>query len=124
MTPTALSRDGKGMGIMTEIKGGDLRPTGLPLYQLRQMFHATGDFEDVTFSLITIEPGSRVPAEGAGCHDADEYSYFLDGEVYSVSGEDIGMVGKGSATLIPRGEYHWCENRSDRPCTLICMMVK
>lgn len=109
---------------MTEMKVPELEPVGLPLYQLRKMFHLTGEFQDVTLSLISIEPGQRVPAQGSGCHDADEYSYFLDGEVYSVSGDDVGMVGKGSATLIPRGEQHWCENRSDKPCTLICMMVK
>ena len=44
--------------------------------------------------------------------------------VYTVSGDDVGTVGAGMATLIPRGEHHWCENRTDKPCTLVCMMVE
>lgn len=78
----------------------------------------------ISFSLITIHPGSRVPEVGDGFHSGDEYSYFLEGEVYTVSGDDVGTVGAGMATLIPRGEHHWCENRTDKPCTLVCMMVE
>lgn len=102
----------------------EIKSTGMPLYDLRKIFKMTGDYTDVDFSLITIQPGARVPAAGDGFHEADEYSYFLEGEVYTVSGEDVGVVGKGQATLIPRGERHWCENRTDKPCTLVCMMVK
>ena len=40
------------------------------------------------------------------------------------SGEFKGMCGAGEATLIPRGERHWCENRSDKPCRLVCVMLK
>ena len=124
MTPTALSRDGKAMGIMTEIKVGDLRPTGLPLYQLRQMFHATGDFEDVTFSLSSRL--SLVPAYPLREQDATMRTstlIFLT-ERSTRSAERTLVWWARGRTLIPRGEYHWCENRSDRPCTLICMMVK
>lgn len=109
---------------MTLIEVNELAPVGAPLYDLRKIFNLNGSYEHVDFSLITIQPGSRVPKTGDGFHDADEYSYFLEGEVYTVSGEDIGTVGKGQATLIPKGEHHWCENRTDKPCTLVCMMVK
>ena len=44
--------------------------------------------------------------------------------VYTESGEFKGMCGAGEATLIPRGERHWCENRSDKPCRLVCVMLK
>lgn len=102
----------------------EIQSIGMPLYDMRKIFKMTGEYTSVDFSLITIQPGSRVPETGDGFHEADEYSYFLEGEVYTVSGEDVGVVGKGQATLIPRGEHHWCENRTDKPCTLVCMMVK
>lgn len=109
---------------MTSLCVPDLPAVGLPQYELRKIFNLNGQYESVSFSLITILPGQRVPESGDGFHDADEYSYFLDGEVYTVSGDDVGTVGKGMATLIPKGERHWCENRTDNPCTLVCMMVK
>lgn len=102
----------------------NVEPHGLPLYEMRELFHIEGGYTDAKWSLITILPGSRVPETGDGFHDADEYSYFLEGEVYTESGRDIGVVGKGMATLIPKGEHHWCENRTDKPCTLVCLMVK
>lgn len=102
----------------------EIEAVGLPLYDMRKMFKMDGTYTHMDFSLITIQPGARVPQQGDGCHDADEYSYFLAGEVYTESGEDKGVVGKGAATLIPKGERHWCENRTDKPCTLVCMMVK
>lgn len=109
---------------MTLLEVDQLESVGMPLYDMRKIFKMSGDFEMVDFSLITIQPGARVPENGDGFHEADEYSYFLEGEVYSVSGDFVGDVGKGQATLIPRGEHHWCENRTDKPCILVCMMVK
>lgn len=108
---------------MTLIDVSALSPAGAPLYELRKIFQIDAPASSIDFELISILPGSRVPVEGDGCHDGDEYSYFLDGEVYTESGADKGTVGKGMATLIPRGERHWCENRTDKPCTLLCMMV-
>lgn len=109
---------------MTLLPVDQLPSVGMPLYDMRKLFLAKGTYTQVDFSLITIQPGARVPATGDGCHDADEYSYFLEGEVYTVSGTDTGTVGRGMATLIPKGERHWCENRTDKPCTLVCMMVR
>lgn len=109
---------------MTIINVSDLPCVGMPMYDMRKIFLSEGSYTHVDFSLITIQPGARVPETGDGCHEADEYSYFLEGEVYTESGKDTGTVRKGMATLIPKGERHWCENRTDKPCTLVCMMVK
>ena len=99
---------------MTLLDVSKLDAVGAPLYDMRKIFQIDAPASKISFSLITIHPGSRVP----------EYSYFLEGEVYTVSGDDVGTVGAGMATLIPRGEHHWCENRTDKPCTLVCMMVE
>lgn len=109
---------------MRKIKVEDLPVAGLPLYEMQKLFQVSRPCREVSFSVITLLPGKRVPVSGDGFHDADEYSFFLEGEVYTVSGEWSGICGKGDATLIPMGEHHWCENRTDRPCRLVCMMVK
>lgn len=97
--------------------------TGLPLYEMRELFQIK-NFNSAKISLVTILPGARVPAEGTGSHTGDEYSYFVEGEVYTESGSQKATIGKGLATLIPMGEEHWCENRTKKPCTLICVMVE
>lgn len=108
---------------MTLLDVAAIAPGGAPLYEMRKMFQIDRPASHIELELITILPGSRVPAQGDGAHEGDEYSYFLEGEVYTESGSDRRTVGKGMATCIPRGERHWCENRTDKPCTLICMMV-
>ncbi len=99
-------------------------PTGLPLYEKRDIFHLEGAFSQADISLIHILPGQRVPETGTSTHTLDEYSYFISGELYTESGEFTGMVSTGQATLIPKGEAHWCENRTDQPCVIACIMVK
>lgn len=98
--------------------------TGLPLYEMQHLFEIQAASGPVSLSYITLLPGKRVPEAGTGFHEADEYSLFLEGEVYTESGDYSGVCGKGEATLIPAGEHHWCENRTDKPCRLVCMMVK
>ena len=96
---------------------------GLPLFEIQKVYNVQGDFSAMSFSLITLLPGQRVPAEGFSCHTQDEYSIFLEGCVYTESGDYKGDCGQGEATLIPRGEHHWCENRTDKPCKLVCTMI-
>jgi len=100
----------------------EIAPTGAPLYDMRGVFETKTS--GVKLSVIEIAPHSRVPASGWGKHETDEYSIFISGEVYTESGEYKGVVGAGKATLIPRGEEHWCENRSDKPCRIVCMMAE
>lgn len=101
-----------------------LDATGLPLYEGKQLFTQEGKLQKMSMSLITIPAGARIPEVGTSCHEEEEYSYFISGEVYSECGKEKGIVGKGMATLIHPGEEHWCKNVSDAPCTLLCVMVK
>lgn len=109
---------------MEKIQLADVPVNGLPLYERQTVFSPKGDFSAFTFSLITLLPGQRVPTQGTGRHEEDEYSIFLEGEVYTESGAYKGVCGQGEATLIPKGEVHWCENRTDKPCRLVCVMIK
>ena len=109
---------------MEKINLKDIPVKGLPLYEMQTLFQAKGTFTQADISYITLLPGQRVPETGDGCHEEDEYSFFLEGEVYTVSGDYTGVCGAGEGTLIPRGERHWCENRTDKPCRLVCVMLK
>ena len=109
---------------MKIIDVSQLPTLGLPLYEMKEMFQINGDFSNAKISVITIPDGVRIPVEGTGCHEEDEYSFFIDGEVFTQSGDTSGIIKKGMATLIPKGEQHWCQNQSGKPCTLVCVMVK
>lgn len=109
---------------MEKIVLKDVPIRGLPLYEMQELFHLEGSYQDIKLSAITLLPGQRVPKTGTGVHKEDEYSFFISGEVYTESGDFRGTCGPGDATLIPRGEEHWCENRTDKPCQLVCMLVK
>ena len=109
---------------MRKIKLDQLPIGGLPHYEIQHLFNDSGSFTDMSISYITLLPGRRVPESGTGFHAEDEYSFFLEGEVYTESGDFKGMCGAGEGTLIPRGERHWCENRGDKPCRLVCVMLK
>jgi len=110
---------------MKLVNVADIEALGLPLYDMRKIFNVNGDFSTADISFITIMPGQRVPqGDGWSLHDSDEYSIFISGEVYTKSGDFDGVAGKGQATFIPKGEKHWCENRTNEPCTLVCVMLK
>ncbi|HZK24954.1 MAG TPA: cupin domain-containing protein [Oscillospiraceae bacterium] len=98
--------------------------TGLPLYEMQQLFQINEPCSEIKISYITLLPGQRVPESGTGVHEEDEYSYFIEGEVYTESGDYQGVCGKGDATLIPQGEAHWSENLTDKPCRIVCVLVK
>ncbi|MBQ3378956.1 MAG: cupin domain-containing protein [Clostridia bacterium] len=105
-------------------KISEFSSTGAPLYDMRVILNKTGKHEIVKFSVITFEPHVRVPETGESVHEEDEYSFFIDGALYTQSGATQADVSAGDVTLIPAGERHFCENRSDEKCTLVCVMVK
>lgn len=109
---------------MNIINLSEMESKGMPMYDMRRLFNADGAFENMTFSYIALQPGLRIPPEGFSCHDADEYSYFVSGEVFTYSGGEEVTVKAGQATLIPKGEKHWCINRGTEPCVIICAMLK
>ena len=109
---------------MEKITLDSIPVTGLPLYEMQRLFSASGSFATMSMSYITLLPGQRVPENGTGVHAEDEYSFCLEGEVYTESGTFQGICRTGEGTLIPHGEHHWCENRTDRPCRLLCVMIQ
>ncbi|MGL4606238.1 MAG: cupin domain-containing protein [Eubacteriaceae bacterium] len=109
---------------MKKIKLKEIPVNGMPLYEMQQLFHITSKSDEMKLSYITLLPGKRVPLAGVGSHEEDEYSFFIEGEVYTESGDFKGICKKGDATLIPRGEMHWCENRTEEPCRIICLLCR
>ncbi len=107
---------------MELIKIKDLEAIGLPGFDMRKIFNINKG-ENVEISFIKIMPGMRIPETGFSCHDKDEYSVIVGGEIFtSVEGEDF-VISEGDATLIKKGEKHWCRNDKDVSCTLVCVMV-
>ena len=109
---------------MKKLRMDEAAAVGLPLFEMKTFYEAAGPGESIKFSLITMPPGVRVPAEGMSEHAEDEYSFFIDGELYTESGDFKGISSKGDFSFIPKGERHWCENRTDKPCVLLCAQVK
>lgn len=109
---------------MKKISLSDIPKTGAPLYEMQTLAQLEGPTGGVSMSYITLLPGKRVPTEDFSCHDADEYSFFISGSVYTEAGGFKGECAAGEATLIPMGEKHWCENRTNEPCVIVCALVK
>lgn len=76
------------------------------------------------FGKVIIPPGARVPDEGMGAHDEDEYSFILQGTIKSVSGGKEYRVSAGEATFIPKGEEHYAYNDGNEDCIIIYSLVK
>lgn len=102
----------------------EVSPSGMPLYEKRDFFKIVGDFSGFTMSVISIMPGERVPTTGYSRHSEDEYSYIINGGLDTFSNGEMLFIKGGDSTLIPAGEEHWCINNGDKPCNLVCFMVK
>jgi|SRR5699024_10848809 len=75
------------------------------------------------FGMVTIPPGARVPIEGMGAHDGDEYSIILKGSINTNSGGKEYQVSAGQATLIPKGEEHYAFNNGEEDCVIVFALV-
>ncbi|MES9683153.1 cupin [Bacillus sp. AFS001701] len=109
---------------MEKINSNQVEPIGMPIYEMKKLFTRQGDFKEVSMSVISLTPGERVPAVGMSCHEEDEYSYIFSGEIDTYSKGVHSVEKAGDATFIPAGEEHWCINRTNEPCLLVCFMVK
>ncbi len=74
--------------------------------------------------VVTIPPGVRVPLEGSGSHEGDEYSIVLRGDIKAVSDEKEYRLKKGQASFIPAGESHWALNDSQEECEIIWVLIE
>lgn len=71
-----------------------------------------------------IKTGARIPKEGFGVHDGDEFSYIVKGNLKSGTKNEKVEIKEGEFSYIPAGEYHWCENLSEEDCELIWFLLK
>ncbi|WP_031514776.1 cupin domain-containing protein [Desulfofalx alkaliphila] len=78
----------------------------------------------VDFGNVVIPRGVKIPREGFGSHDADEYSIVIRGSIKVMSGGKEYQLNAGQASLIPAGEEHWCSNEGSEDCEIVWVMVK
>jgi len=95
-----------------------IEKTGSPVCHIRPLYSAPG----MEISHVSIQPGARIPAEGAAAHDTDEYCYFISGRITSNCDGVEKIMEPGEASFIEKGHAHWCRNDLEEPCTLICVM--
>jgi quercetin dioxygenase-like cupin family protein len=72
---------------------------------------------------VSIPAGARIPLQGSGSHEQDEYAIFLKGSILTISGGTEYRVSAGQATFIPHGEEHWAYNDGQENCELIWVLV-
>lgn len=77
----------------------------------------------LTMGTVSIPPGVRVPAEGEGVHEGDEYSILYKGSIKIVSGGREHRLSAGQACFIPAGEAHSSFNDGNVECELVWVMV-
>lgn len=75
------------------------------------------------FGIATFPPGSRIPTEGTGSHDQDEYGMLIKGSMIIMSGGKEYRITAGQATFIPRGEEHWAYNDGQEECEIVWALV-
>ncbi|RFU66865.1 cupin domain-containing protein [Peribacillus saganii] len=73
---------------------------------------------------VKIPPGARIPVEGTGSHDQDEYGLIIKGSIVTMSGGKEFRVSAGEATFIPRGEEHWALNDGVEDCEIVWVLVE
>ena len=109
---------------MNIIKINDLKAAENRNIDLRTVFD-----EDITqkgtltIGTASIPPGARVPVEGEGRHEGDEYSILFKGTTKIVSGGQEYRMSAGEASFIPAGEAHWSLNDGDTDCELVWILV-
>ncbi|PGY10302.1 cupin domain-containing protein [Bacillus sp. AFS031507] len=72
---------------------------------------------------VSVPAGARIPLQGTGSHEQDEYAIFLKGSILTMSGGKEYRVSAGQATFIPHGEEHWAYNDGQEDCELVWVLV-
>ncbi|AXY25682.1 cupin [Suicoccus acidiformans] len=83
-----------------------------------------GNYHQVSMGQSIIPPHTKLPETGYSEHAGDEYSIIINGQLFGESGGKPFEIQEGELSFIPKGEVHWCENRSDEPVTLFYIMVE
>ncbi|MDQ0253393.1 quercetin dioxygenase-like cupin family protein [Evansella vedderi] len=100
-------------------------PENKPNIEMRTLFDdSILEGARATFGTVTIPPGARIPLEGTGSHQEDEYAIVIKGSITTMSGGKEYKVSAGQATFIPYGEEHWAYNDGNEDCEIIWALVK
>ncbi len=100
----------------------------------------SGSGKSVTsLAIMRLLPALNARVSGRIVFDGQDMLALGEQAMQGIRGKRIAMIFQESMTslnpihtcgkqvmeaiLIPRGEAHWCENRTDKPCRLICIMV-
>lgn len=81
------------------------------------------DDVEVVVGTAVFKPNARIPDEGFGVHDFDEYSYIIEGEIEAQIEDKNVKLKSGEFSFIGRGEKHWSINNSENDCKLIWISV-
>ncbi|WP_066291643.1 cupin domain-containing protein [Bacillus sp. FJAT-29937] len=76
------------------------------------------------FGTVTFPPGGRIPNEGTGSHEQDEYGIVIKGSLLIMSGGEEQRVSSGQAYFIPNKEEHWALNDREEDCEIVFSLVK
>jgi quercetin dioxygenase-like cupin family protein len=76
------------------------------------------------FGVVTIPPQTRIPLNGEGSHEEDEYSILIKGSIITGVGDKEHRLTAGDASLIPAGEAHWAYNDGDEECEIVWVLVR
>jgi len=77
-----------------------------------------------SFGTALFPAGARVPAQGSGSHEGDEYSLILKGEIHTSACGVEARVRQGQASFIPAGETHWAKNVSNDDCEIVWVLIE
>ncbi|WP_026695652.1 cupin domain-containing protein [Peribacillus kribbensis] len=110
---------------MEVVKVKDVAEDNRPGITMKTLFNeAVIEGGRTLMGTVSIPPGARIPIEGTGAHEEDEYGLVLKGSIVTRSGEKEYRVSSGEATFIPRGEEHWAYNDGTEDCEIVWILVK
>lgn len=95
---------------------------GYKMINIFKNFKKDGNIVDMGKAIIS--GGVRIPQDGFGVHDSDEFSYIIKGGLKSGTKSEVTTIKEGEFSYIPAGEHHWCENLSEEDCELIWFLLK
>lgn len=107
---------------MIVISAESVKAEDRPGVSLKTLFSDKGG--RAKFGVVTIPPQSRIPLNGTGSHDEDEYSIVVKGSILTGIGDEKYRLTAGDASLIPAGEAHWAYNDTDEECEIVWVLVK
>ncbi|MBK5261669.1 MAG: cupin domain-containing protein [Peptostreptococcaceae bacterium] len=79
---------------------------------------------EVTIGTAIFKPNARVPEEGFGVHEFDEYSFVIEGELEAQIEDKHISLKADQFSYIAKGEKHWSSNMSEKDCKIVWVLVK